>query len=135
MPPIKPDGGGSLKSTANSCPAKPPIKEETMTCKKLSGGGKGSCPREPNATCRTIAAIMTPANAAMIANQSWLVNMLPNIRPMSPPPNAPVTSITITVAETIPGVRDTSILPIRWTVQHGEFVTPPLGFSERPKKV
>jgi hypothetical protein len=43
---------------------------------------------------------MTPANAAMIANQSWLVNMLPNIRPMSPPPNDPVTSITITVAET-----------------------------------
>jgi hypothetical protein len=44
MPPIKPDGGGSLKSTANSCPAKPPIKEETMTCKKLSGGGKEVVP-------------------------------------------------------------------------------------------
>ena len=41
MPPIKPDGGGSLRSTANSCPASPPIKAEIMTYKRLSRRREG----------------------------------------------------------------------------------------------
>jgi hypothetical protein len=44
-----------------------------------------------------------------MANHTWLVRMLANIRPASAPPNAPTTTIPRTLAEAKPLMRDNGI--------------------------
>jgi hypothetical protein len=104
--PINGDGGGSLKSTASSCPASPPIKDEIATSQRPSPGGSKSWPWVLNRKCRTTRAITIAKNAVSMANQSWFVKTLANTRPARPPPNAPVRIIAITLAEAKPLVRD-----------------------------
>ena len=108
-PPIKGDGGGSVRSTASSCPASPPRNEATATCKTVSAGGKANCRWEPRTTCWTINARTTATNAATMANHTWLVSTLANTRPAKAPPNAPITTIPRTLADAKPLMRDNVI--------------------------
>jgi hypothetical protein len=51
---------------------------------------------------KATSAIATATNAAPMANHTWLVRTLANIRPASAPPNAPTTTIPRTLAEAKP---------------------------------